>query len=267
VCEPHYPGAVPAKPFRSVWARERRETREQALSREHIVRAAIDLLDAEGLEKLSMRRLGARLSAGATSLYWYVESKDELLELVMDEIYGQVEVPEGAHWREAASAFAYGLRDVILRHPWLTGLIGVLPAVGPNALTVVDRLTAAFEAGGFTGADADHAVYALIAYAHGAAIPEIALHAVLTATGMDSAGYRSAIAPFVDRLTTRHPRLRERYRRCLAPGFDPVAARALAFDHGLAALLDGLEARLARRPPGLPEHRPPTASRQPSGSA
>jgi len=75
--------------FTSVWAREaarRREVRgnPSGLSREQIVREAVALLDAEGADALSMRRLAARLGSGATSLYWYVANKDELLELAAE---------------------------------------------------------------------------------------------------------------------------------------------------------------------------------------
>src|SRR4029077_18697876 len=85
----------------SVWARDREQP---ALSRAAIVREAIAILDAEGIEALSMRKLGARLNAGATSLYRHVASKDELMELALDAVAAEIAVPaiEGKGWRAAA---------------------------------------------------------------------------------------------------------------------------------------------------------------------
>src|SRR2546429_1473135 len=78
--------------------------RREPISREAIVKAAIDLLDREGLPALSMRRLGDELGAGAASLYWHVGSKDGLLDLVLDEIIGEQPGPDPdqigrASWR------------------------------------------------------------------------------------------------------------------------------------------------------------------------
>src|SRR5690242_3117266 len=94
----------------SVWTRPPRSRGGQpTLSREQIVHAAVELLDEKGLDGLSMRRLGSRLAAGATSLYWYVATKDDLLELALDEVMGEIEIPDtdAADWRTAASAVAH----------------------------------------------------------------------------------------------------------------------------------------------------------------
>src|ERR1700755_2749711 len=85
---------------------------QPTLSRDQIVKAAIELLDAEGPSGLSMRKLGTRLGAGATSMYWHVANKDELLELAVDEVMSEVYVPEpgDAPWRISVSVLANGLR-------------------------------------------------------------------------------------------------------------------------------------------------------------
>ena len=82
------------KQFSSVWTRPPRPAKTSGLGRDQIVAAVVELLDAEGLDALSMRKLGAKLNAGATSLYWYVANKDELLELALDEVWGLVDTPE-----------------------------------------------------------------------------------------------------------------------------------------------------------------------------
>ncbi|MEV4300538.1 TetR/AcrR family transcriptional regulator C-terminal domain-containing protein [Microbispora rosea] len=235
-----------AKPFSSVWTRARKGGREQGLSRDQIVRAAVELLDAEGLDALSMRKLGARLGAGATSLYWHVANKDELIELVMDEVYSGVVVPEAAGWREAASVFAYAMRQAVFDHPWSASLIGVVPALGPNALTASDRLMGAFVRAGFEGIDVDYAMTAVVSYTLGATIPEVAFLSSLEATGKSMTELQEAVDPIVMKLASDRPNLLERYRSYASQDFDPLVARRLAFEFGLMALLDGLGTRLRR---------------------
>ncbi|WP_433218196.1 TetR/AcrR family transcriptional regulator [Microtetraspora malaysiensis] len=232
-----------AKPFTSVWTRERKGRREQGLSRDQIVRAAIELLDAEGLDALSMRKLGARLGAGATSLYWHVANKDELLELAMDEVYREVPTPVGASWRETAGAIAWGLRGAILAHPWCVGLIGVLPGIGPNALAMVDLLVKACKKAGFQGIDIDFAVGAVSAYTLGSAVPEAAWRGMVNRAGDSPCEAQNEMMPTIEGLAAGHPDLLERYKDYTASGIDPLIARQIAFDYGLVALLDGLDAR------------------------
>ncbi|GAA4581708.1 TetR/AcrR family transcriptional regulator C-terminal domain-containing protein [Planotetraspora phitsanulokensis] len=235
-----------AKPFSSVWTRERKGPRDQGLSRDQIVRAAMELLNEEGLDALSMRKLGARLGAGATSLYWHVANKDELLELVMDEVYDEVVIPEGTSWHDAATAFAYGMHTAVSAHPWCVTLIGVLPGLGPKALTAADRLMAAFSDAGFDGPDVDYAVAAVVSYTLGATIPEVAYLNALARAGTDVTGAQAVMEPIIHEVAADYPHLIDRYRTYAGTSIDPLTARRLAFDFGLVALLDGLAARLPR---------------------
>ncbi|GLW21676.1 TetR family transcriptional regulator [Microbispora amethystogenes] len=236
-----YRGTVSPKPFSSVWTRERRGTREQGLSRDQIVRAAVELLDAEGLDALSMRKLGARLGAGATSLYWHVANKDELIELVMDEVYAAVVLPEDADWRETTRVFAYGMRGAVFAHPWSAGLIGVVPALGPNALTAADRLMGAFVRAGFQGVDVDYACTAVVSYTLGATIPEVAFLGTLENSGQSVADLQAAVDPILMKAVADRPNLLERFSSYSNMAYDPLVARRLAFEFGLTALLDGLD--------------------------
>jgi AcrR family transcriptional regulator len=204
----------------------------------------MQLLDEEGLDALSMRKLGARLGAGATSLYWHVANKDELLELVMDEVYAKISIPEGASWHDAATAFAYGMRTAVSQHPWSVSLIGVLPSLGPNAMTAADRLMAAFSRAGFDGIDVDYAVTAVVSYTLGATIPEVAWLNAVAEAGTDVAGIQASMGPVIEELGAGYPSLLERYRAYHDTAFDPMTARRIAFDFGLVALLDGLAARI-----------------------
>src|ERR1044072_8786066 len=106
----------------SIWTRERKAApARETLSRGQIVKTAMTILDEEGVAGLSMRKLGTRLAAGATSLYWYVDTKDDLVDLLIDEVWGEIDVPEPelAGWRSGALLFGHSLRSAVLRHPWL----------------------------------------------------------------------------------------------------------------------------------------------------
>jgi AcrR family transcriptional regulator len=232
------------KQLTSVWTREPRQSaRGPGRSREEIVRATMELLDAEGLAGVSMRKLGAKLSAGATSLYWYVENKDELLELAYDQIWGEVTLPapEEMGWRQTATAFAYNMREALMRHPWAAELLGRLPALGPNAMAMVDRMRKAFKLAGFEGLDIDYANATLTAYVFGTVIPEIVWKQTMGAEDIDEESMRRTLA----RAAKDFPDLLSRLTEVNSPPADHV--RAISFDFGLVSVLDGLESRLRPR--------------------
>jgi AcrR family transcriptional regulator len=130
-----------------VWARDDNR-RRTALSREAIVAAAVAIADAEGLDAVSIRRVAADLNARAMSLYTYIERKEDLLDLMADEVAAETLVPGELplDWREATLAVARRERQTTLRHPWLVELVtrrSMLGRVGPNMLRHGDQSIAA----------------------------------------------------------------------------------------------------------------------------
>ncbi|ACZ84933.1 putative transcriptional regulator, TetR family [Streptosporangium roseum DSM 43021] len=230
--------------FSSVWTRESRPAKSTALSRDQIVRAAMELLDTEGLDALSMRRLGARLGSGATSIYWHVANKDELLELVMDEVFGKVALPDPSvvGWRDAVSMFAHGLRAALFEHPWSVALIGTRPSLGPNAMEISSRLLRTFSLAGFEGMALDYASSALMSYVLGVTTPEIAWRAAMAGAELSDEGLMAGMKSAVDKAAADHPELAARYAEYA--GEDPGTSRELNFDFGLTCILDGLQERL-----------------------
>lgn len=119
--------------------------RDRRLTREFIVDAAIAIADAEGVEAVSMRRLARDLRAGPMSLYWYVESKEELLDLMLDQVEGEVHVPEpSGDWRSDLRVVAHESRNALKRHSWAIDLTGLRPPAGPNEARNADRLIGVF---------------------------------------------------------------------------------------------------------------------------
>ncbi|MER6911381.1 TetR/AcrR family transcriptional regulator [Streptomyces sp. NPDC000594] len=126
----------------SVWTEERtgrgrRDTHPAGLDRAKIIDATVRLLDADGTAKFSMRRLAAELDVTAMSIYWYVDTKDDLLELALDASFGTIRLPDvgtpGA-WREQLRALAAEYRAMLVRHPWVSALVGAYLNIGPRSL-------------------------------------------------------------------------------------------------------------------------------------
>jgi AcrR family transcriptional regulator len=233
----------------SVWTRQRRQREQPALSREQIVAEAIRLLDAEGIDALSMRRLGAGLGAAATSIYWHVASKDELIELVVDAAYGELEVPaagDPGDWRAALTRFAHSLRSMILRHPWMAPLLAQagLAHLGPNLMRLTERLAALVEGAGFTGREVRQAVSTVVSYVLGVATSEAAWLTTLARAGQSERDLVASLYPAAEQATQAYPRLREHLTE--QRELDPRQTRDEDFGYGLDRVLDGLEARLQR---------------------
>jgi AcrR family transcriptional regulator len=140
---------LPPPPFERAPRRESKRRRDP-LTQEAIVDAAIEVLDSEGLDGLSMRRIAEKLDTGAASLYWHVGSKDGLLDLIMDRVIGEQEIPdpEPGRWEEQLKEVMRTARASILRHRDIVRIsIGRIP-MGPNALSYMERLLAILRAGG-----------------------------------------------------------------------------------------------------------------------
>jgi AcrR family transcriptional regulator len=229
----------------SVWTREQRRSSRETLSRAQVVRAAIELLDSEGLAGLSMRKLADRLGAGATSIYWHVETKDDLLEYVIDEIYREVDVPDAelAGWRSGVILLAHSLRATILRHPWLPEAISSRASIGPNAMSLSQRATALFRSAGFTGFEIDHAASALFAYVIGTTGTEAAWLSTVKASGKTADEWADEVyEQAIEAAKDDHPELVERLSGW--KNVDLLQMQSASFSFGLECLLDGFAHRL-----------------------
>ncbi|GAA2168585.1 MULTISPECIES: TetR/AcrR family transcriptional regulator [Glycomyces] len=227
----------------SVWAREAARRDPQGLSRDRIVAAARRLLDDEGLDALSMRSLGKRLDAGATSLYRHVANKDELIELVVDEVYAEVEVPDPAgrdEWRDGVTAAARSLRAMVLRHPWVAGVLGQvgLAYLGPNLSRASERMLGLLTAAGFEPGEADLAINTVMAYVIGTVTSETAWLSLVARSGKTEQELIEGLQEVREHLT-QTPAAREHN--------DAARYRDDSFTFGLEVVLDGLDTRLRRK--------------------
>ncbi|MFF9013066.1 TetR/AcrR family transcriptional regulator C-terminal domain-containing protein [Streptomyces sp. NPDC014870] len=236
----------PANPIPSVWARQQSPAEQPALSRASIVREAIVMLDADGIEALSMRKLGARLNAGATSLYRHVATKDELMELAVDEVFGEISVPpaDSPDWRAAAAEAAGSFRAAALRHPWLSSVLGQagLAYLGPNLMAYSERLAALFTNVGFP--EPSRAIEALLGYVIGMSTTEAAWLTTVARSGETEIDFIARLTPAAQQAASDHEHLVEAYESAALTA-DPVANRDAKFAYGLDVILDGLALRLA----------------------
>ncbi|MET8053035.1 TetR/AcrR family transcriptional regulator [Streptosporangium sp. NPDC005286] len=225
------------------------------LTKEQIVRTAIELLDAEGLDGLNMRSLGKRLGTVATAVYWHVKNKDDLILLAGDHVWHEVELPDldALDWRTAATAMATGLHAMLSRHPWLVQAFGSHLFYGPGKARHDDHSLAVYEAAGFVGTQADRAAATVFTFVLGSVLgasAAVSLTRRLSRDGGDAEALIQDTMVKASEIAMQFPRLRTRLETPKA--VDYTAAPDQTFEFGLQALLDGLEDRLTGRPGRAP---------------
>ncbi|WP_222426738.1 TetR/AcrR family transcriptional regulator [Amycolatopsis rhizosphaerae] len=231
-----------SQPATLVWMRERPRGSRVVLTEDKIVRAAIDLADAEGIEALSMRRIATELGSGTTSLYRHIRGKDELIELMVDAVYGEEPIPErgGQDWREALADFARRFRHSLLRHPWLAQQASQRPALGPNVIARSDHALGLAAEATPDPTRAALIVGAITTHVLGSVAAELAELQAQRTTGMTEDEWRESVGGYVTRVieSGRYPH----FARRVLEAEDPDAETR--FEFGLTCLLSGIAATL-----------------------
>jgi AcrR family transcriptional regulator len=191
------------------------------------------LADREGVDGLSMRRLAAELGAGAMSLYYYVANKDELLDAMIDVVFGEIELPPSdADWQEAMRRRCTSARDALARHPWATALMESRTSPGPANLRHREAVTACLRTAGFSVVAATHANWLLDSYVYGHALQAASL------PFEDAAGLADMTEEvYLPQIPAEEfPYLHESAAELLAAGYDPTQEFGFGLDLVLAAL-------------------------------
>ena len=151
-----------------LWGRRERGKRgpRPGLSAQAIVDAAVRIADAEGLEAISMARVAAKLGFTTMSLYRYVESKDELLQLMFNAsaLGAESVVIEGHDWRSRLRSWSIIQRDMLDRHPWITQLPMAAPPLSPNSMHFVERALEALDGTGLAESQKIRAIGIISSY-------------------------------------------------------------------------------------------------------
>ena len=253
------PGEAPVPARSPVWSRVRSGGRgpQPSLSVDSIVSAAVALADAEGVGAVSMRRIASELGVGTMSLYRYVETKDDLLDLMTDQVMGEDRGEDGdgsggaagigagttGRWREDLRELAVRYRRLMLRHPWVLPLGASRPPMGPNVMRRTEQLLGVLDGFGLEAQQIAELTGTVVAFVRGVVLTETAEDELIRRTGQTQDDYRRAVGPYL--------------MEVLAAGEHPLTARYVheADDHpdpdqvflrGLDLVLDGVEVGLGR---------------------
>lgn len=205
------------------------------LSRERIAQAALDLVDREGLDAVSMRRLARELGAGTMTIYGYFDGKDDLLDAVVDAAAERHRVsPPRGPWRERLAAVIRAMRHGLAEHPSLIQLRLRRPLLSPGAMRGTEIGLEALHEAGFDPHEAARAFRVLFLYAFG-----FTAFSVGEVSDELRAEVRSALG---DLPSAEYP--------AVVASLDHMPETLGGeeqFELGLEVILDGLEARLSRR--------------------
>ncbi|GAB2532630.1 TetR/AcrR family transcriptional regulator [Nocardia heshunensis] len=179
-----------------IWDRDPYRPKGQGLSVERIVDASVAIADAEGLDALSMRRVAAELSTGTTTLYRYVDSRDDLLDLMADAVQ-DAHAPLTGDWRTDLESYAHHERALWLRHPWLAPLLATRPSLGPNWLRGLEHALTAAAPLTPDITEAASAVGLIRDFVRGAVMRELAEKETQRRTGQTEDEWRAAVAPYL----------------------------------------------------------------------
>jgi len=209
-----------------------RSRRRLPLSKDRVLRAAIELADQGGIESLTMRKLGQELRVEAMSLYNHVANKDDIVDGMVDLVFSEIDVPaSGADWKSAVRQRAISLRDVLLRHRWAIGLMESRRKPGPANLRHHDAVIGSLRSAGLDMPTIAHAYSLLDSYIYGFALftmnlpfdpsEEVAELGRVTLQRFPVVAYPNLVA----------------YISGMRPGYD----YADEFQYGLDLVLDGLQ--------------------------
>lgn len=233
----------------TVWDRPERLPRPAPvpLLRDQIVQTAIAIADEDGLDAVSLRKIGAALHAGPMRLYGYLSRKEELLDLMVDAVYAEMANPEPLpdQWQDALRTLAHRVRQAVQKHKWFAGLLGGRLHQGPNALGHVESSLAVLSrTPGFEDIElALLAVRVVNAYVIGALQSEMSELRAERESGLSKEQWQAVSAPYIERLiqTGRFPEIARVIRDATHPSPE------MAFDQGLDCVLHGIAARMGER--------------------
>ena len=203
------------------------------LSRDRVLRGAIAVADAGGIGALTIRSLAQEVGVKPMSVYHYVANKDEILDAIVDLVFGEIELPvPGGDWRSEMSRRASSARQVLRRHPWATALLQSRTNPGPATLRHHNAVIGTLREAGFTVEQTAHAFALIDSYVYGFALSEHAL----PINGPDSVADVAA-SMMMQFLAHDYPHLVEfTIEHVMQPGYDFGSE----FEYGLRLILGAL---------------------------
>jgi AcrR family transcriptional regulator len=246
-----YSGAGdPKRTLELLWdVRERpRRGPKPRLTAEEIVRAAIRLADAEGLDGLSIRRIAEELGVSPMSIYTYVPGKAELIDVMVDRTFGELTPPGHDSWRARLEHIARDDWALFHRHPWLLQITMARPPLGPNTCARFEFELRAVDGLGLSDLEMDSVVALVTGFAESAARVSVNAAEAERRSGMTDEQWWEASAPLLEKLVTEddYP-LGTRVGAAVGYEYSAAIAPGRAFEFGLARVLDGIDMLISSR--------------------
>ncbi len=207
---------------------------------ERIADAALRVIDANGIDGLTVRSLAVELGVGTMTLYWYVKNKDEVLDLVADRLLADVSFPPAEHdWRVSVGVGAASVRAALLRHARAVPIIVGRGSFGPNGLRMTEASIAVFRAAGFDSDTAADAYFTISNFVTGFCIFETSSLGYRNRPDIDMRAYGQMIRQYIDSLPPAlYPNLQASAPRIFGHSLDE------RFSFGVECLIAGFEAKL-----------------------
>src|SRR3954449_5337340 len=138
------------------------------LNKDRVLQAAVALAVRDGIESLSMRKLADELGAGAMSLYYHVPNKEQLIDGMVEIVFGEIELPStDDDWKTAMRKRAVSTREALARHRWAIGLMEGRTSHGPGNLSLHNAVLGCLRAAGFSMEMTVHAYSVQDSYIYG----------------------------------------------------------------------------------------------------
>lgn len=215
------------------------------LTLEQIVSAGISIADSEGIEALSMRKLAATLGMGTMSLYRYIPSKSELLDLMLDHVSGSQlgRVDPDGDWRATLTTVAREGRALYLKHPWLLKINWSRPVLGPNSIAEMEETMSGLKDLPFSDQEKMVVVSALDSYVTGSVRQEILYENATVESGMsDEEFWGNQLPALVTAMESgKYPVMASLSEDVFDASWEET------FEAGLRYMLDGIARDVARR--------------------
>jgi AcrR family transcriptional regulator len=248
----HTGGGDPRRTIELLWGVQERPRRgpKPRLSAELIVEAAITLADAEGLAALSMRRVADHLGVAVMSLYTYVPSKAELIDLMMDTVHGELGMPgeEAEGWRAKLEAIARANWALYHRHAWMLQVTTNRPPLGPHTMIKYENELGAVDGIGLTDLEMDAVISLLAGYVQGAARNATDAAQIEQRSGMTDEQWWAAGAPVLEKIVTAsHFPLSGRVGTAAGEQYGSAYDATRNFEFGLPLVLDGVARLVSTR--------------------
>jgi len=216
-----------------------------------VVRAAVALADADGIDAVTIRRVAEQLGVSPMSLYTYVPGRAELLDLMIDHVHGELGTPaEGLGWRAALTAVAEDQWALFHRHPWLLEVTTSRSALGPHSFAKYEQELHAIDGIGLGDVEMDAVVSLVTGLVRATARSSLDNARLVRATGMTDAQWWERAWPVlagIPAADAAHYPISSRVGQAAGEAHNAAENPAYTFRFGLARVLDGIEALVRER--------------------